>query len=131
MIDLDGFKPVNDKHGHLFGDRLLRAVAGEIARSLRISDVAARYGGDEFAVILPHTRPEGALRVCERIRRAVEQITLEAAADRVGVTASLGVADYPSDDVSTAEDLIHAADEALYGAKRGGKNRYSAVRALG
>jgi len=130
MIDLDGFKPVNDKYGHVFGDRLLRAVASEISRSLRTPDVAARYGGDEFAVILPQTQPEGALRVCERIRKAVELVALNAGDAPVSVTATLGVADYPAAGISNAEDLIHAADEALYGAKRGGRNRYSAVRAL-
>jgi two-component system, cell cycle response regulator len=130
MIDLDGFKPVNDRWGHVFGDRLLRAVAAEISRSLRTPDVAARYGGDEFAVILPQTQPEGALRVCERIRKAVEQLALNAGEQPVSVTATLGVADYPSDGISTAEELIHAADEALYGAKRAGRNRYSAVRAV-
>jgi len=130
MIDLDGFKPVNDRYGHVFGDRLLRAVAAEIARSLRTPDVAARYGGDEFAVILPQTQPEGALRVCERIRKAVEQLALSAGDGSVSVTATLGVSDYPADGVSTAEELIQAADEALYGAKRAGRNRYSAVRAV-
>jgi two-component system cell cycle response regulator len=92
--------------------------------------VAARYGGDEFALILPQTQPEGALSVCERIRKAVEQLALNAGDTPVSVTATLGVADYPGDLISTAEELIHAADEALYGAKRGGKNRYSAVRAV-
>jgi diguanylate cyclase (GGDEF)-like protein len=131
MIDLDGFKPVNDRHGHIVGDRLLRAVASEITRSLRTPDVAARYGGDEFAVILPQTQPEGALRVCERIHGALQRLTVTAGDEQVSITASLGVADYPSNDIACAEDLIHAADEALYGAKRAGKNRYSAVRALG
>jgi two-component system, cell cycle response regulator len=131
MIDLDGFKPVNDRYGHIVGDRLLRAVASEISRSLRTPDVAARYGGDEFAVILPQTQPEGALRVCERIHGALQRLTVTAGEEQIFITASLGVADYPSNDVACAEDLIHAADEALYGAKRAGKNRYSAVRALG
>ena len=131
MIDLDGFKPVNDRYGHVVGDRLLRAVASEITRSLRTPDVAARYGGDEFAVILPQTQPEGALRVCERIHGALQRLTVAAGDEQVTITGSLGVADYPSSDIACAEDLIHAADEALYGAKRAGKNRYSAVRALG
>ena len=130
MIDLDAFKPVNDKHGHVFGDRVLRAVASEITRSLRTPDVAARYGGDEFAVILPQTLPEGALRVCERIRKAVEELVVTAGDAKVSVTCTLGVADYPAEGISTAEELMHAADEALYGAKRAGRNRYSAVRAL-
>jgi diguanylate cyclase (GGDEF)-like protein len=131
MVDLDGFKEVNDQHGHLFGDKILRAVSAEIARSLRAMDVAARYGGDEFALILPHTQPDGALRVCERIRKAVEQIALGAGGTSVSVTASLGIADFPADDVAGAEDLIRAADSALYGAKRAGRNRYCAVRAIG
>ena len=130
MIDLDGFKCVNDRHGHVVGDRLLRAVASEITRSLRTPDVAARYGGDEFAVILPQTQPEGALRVCERIHGALQRLTVTAGEEQVSITASLGVADYPSNDIACAEDLISAADEALYGAKRAGKNRYSAVRGL-
>jgi two-component system, cell cycle response regulator len=130
MIDLDGFKAVNDRFGHVVGDRLLRAVGNEISRSLRTPDVAARYGGDEFAVILPQTQPEGALRVCERIHGALQRLSLSAGDEQVSITASLGVADYPASDVACAEDLIRAADEALYGAKRGGKNRYSAVRAL-
>ena len=130
MIDLDGFKAVNDRFGHVVGDRLLRAVGAEISRSLRTPDVAARYGGDEFAVVLPQTQPEGALRVCERIHGALQRLSLSAGEEQVSITASLGVADYPANDVASAEDLINAADEALYGAKRAGKNRYSAVRAL-
>src|SRR3989440_9063094 len=78
MIDLDGFKAVNDRFGHVVGDRLLRAVGAEITRSLRTPDVAARYGGDEFAVILPQTQPEGALRVCERIHGALQRPLLTA-----------------------------------------------------
>src|SRR5437868_2127463 len=128
----DQFTPVLvASHRSETSERLLRAVGTEITRSLRTPDVAARYGGDEFAVILPQTQPEGALRVCERIHGALQRLTVTAGEEQVSITASLGVADYPSNDIACAEDLIHAADEALYGAKRGGKNRYSAVRALG
>ena len=129
MIDLDAFKPINDQFGHVLGDKVLRAVGSAISKSVRVSDIAARYGGDEFAVILPQTPAEGAMRVCERLLRNISEIVLQ---DETGktfrITASLGLAYYPADDVETPEDLVHSADGALYGAKRSGKNRYTAVR---
>src|SRR3954468_17828209 len=129
MIDLDGFKPINDQFGHVLGDKVLRAVGNAISKSVRVSDVAARYGGDEFAVILPQTPAEGAMRVCERLLRNISEVTLE---DETGrpfrVPASLGLAYSPADDVETPEDLVHSADGALYGSKRTGKNRYTVVR---
>ncbi len=131
MLDLDGFKPINDQFGHVLGDKVLRAVGKAIAKSVRGSDIASRYGGDEFAVILPQTPAEGAMRVCDRLLRNIGEVTLE---DETGktfrVTASLGLAYYPADDVETPEDLVHFADGALYGAKRSGKNRYTAVRPM-
>ena len=129
MIDLDGFKPVNDQFGHVLGDKVLRAVGGAISKSVRVSDIAARYGGDEFGVILPQTPAEGAMRVCERLLRNISEVVLQDETGRTfRVTASLGLAYYPADDVETPEDLVHSADGALYGAKRSGKNRYTAVR---
>lgn len=128
MIDLDGFKPINDQFGHVLGDKVLRAVGNAISKSIRVSDVAARYGGDEFGLILPQTPPEGAMRVCERLLRAISELVLQDEGRSCKVTASLGLAYYPADDVETPEDLVHSADGALYGAKRSGKNRYSAVR---
>ena len=131
MIDLDGFKTINDLYGHVLGDKVLRAVGNAISRSIRLSDIAARYGGDEFAVILPQTPPEGAMRVCERLLRAISEAGFQDDSGKVcRVTASLGLAYYPADDVETPEDLVHSADGALYGAKRSGKNRYSAVRPM-
>jgi two-component system cell cycle response regulator len=129
MLDLDSFRPINDQYGHILGDKVLRAVGNAIAKSIRVSDIAARYGGDEFGVILPQTPPEGAMRVCERLLRNISELILQ---DENGkscrVTASLGLAYYPADDVETPEDLVHSADGALYGAKRSGKNRFTAVR---
>ena len=131
MIDLDGFKTINDLYGHVLGDKVLRAVGNAISRSIRVSDIAARYGGDEFAVILPQTPPEGAMRVCERLLRAISEGGFQDDSGKVcRVTASLGLAYYPADDVETPEDLVHSADGALYGAKRSGKNRYTAVRPM-
>jgi len=129
MIDLDAFKPINDQFGHVLGDKVLRAVGSAISKSVRVSDIAARYGGDEFAVILPQTPAEGAMRVCERLLRNISEIVLQDETGRTfRITASLGLAYYPADDVETPEDLVHSADGALYGAKRSGKNRYTAVR---
>jgi len=129
MVDLDAFKNINDQFGHVLGDKVLRAVGSAISKSVRVSDIAARYGGDEFAVILPQTPAEGAMRVCERLLRNISEVILQ---DETGktfrITASLGLAYYPADDVETPEDLVHSADGALYGAKRSGKNRYTAVR---
>jgi len=129
MLDLDSFRPINDQYGHVIGDKVLRAVGNAIAKSIRVSDIAARYGGDEFGVILPQTPPEGAMRVCERLLRTISELILQ---DENGkscrVTASLGLAYYPADDVETPEDLVHSADGALYGAKRSGKNRFTTVR---
>ncbi len=129
MVDLDGFKPINDQFGHVVGDKVLRAVGNALSRCVRVSDVAARYGGDEFAIILPQTPPEGAMRVCERVLRAIGELTLEDDQGKITkVTASLGLAYYPAEDLGTPEDLVSSADGALYGAKRSGKNRYTAVR---
>jgi two-component system cell cycle response regulator len=106
-------------------------VGAAIAKSVRASDVPARYGGDEFGIILPQTPAEGAMRVCERLLRAISEVVLKDEEGRtIKITASLGLAYYPADDVETAEDLIHSADGALYGAKRAGKNRFNAVRPL-
>jgi diguanylate cyclase (GGDEF)-like protein len=131
MLDLDGFKPINDQFGHVVGDKVLRAVSAAISRGVRVSDIAARYGGDEFAIILPQTPPEGAMRVCERILRTISELKIQ---DENGVpakvTASLGLAYYPAEDLESAEDLVHSADGALYGAKRSGKNRFNAVRSV-
>ena len=128
IVDLDGFKPINDQFGHVVGDKVLRAVGNAIARCIRASDIAARYGGDEFAIILPQTPPEGAMRVVERVLRTISGLSLQDEAGEVRVTASLGLAYYPAEEIGTPEDLVHSADGALYGAKRSGKNRYSAVR---
>src|SRR2546429_6762276 len=112
MIDLDGLKPVNDKYGHVFGDRLLRAAASEISRSLRTPDVAARYGGDEFAGILPQTQPEGAPRVCERIPGAGEQLAPNAGGAPGSPTAPPGVARRPPAGLHRAPGAIPAPARA-------------------
>ena len=110
------FKSYNDIHGHLYGDNILRKVGEVIKNNSRAIDVAARYGGDEFSVILPQTSIDSAIRVAERLRNAMES---EVNNKGMTVTCSIGVASWPTDGVMK-EDLIHAADTALYHAKKWG-----------
>ena len=122
MLDLDDLKPVNDTFGHQWGDRLLRAVADVIRRTVRFTDAAARYGGDEFVILLPETDAAGGYVVAEKLRRDIAALTLPAADRNVRSSISVGQVAYP-DDGSTIEQLVSAADVAMYEAKRRGKNR--------
>jgi diguanylate cyclase (GGDEF)-like protein len=119
MVDIDHFKKLNDTHGHQAGDEVLRNVAAALSCECRDFDTPARYGGEEFAVILPGCGPDEAVALAERLRRAVS-----AAPSIVAITASAGVATYPSH-AGDADTLVRAADEALYRSKHGGRNRTS------
>ena len=119
MIDLDSFKAYNDMYGHPSGDALLKLIGQYVAHAIRESDQAFRYGGDEFAVILPRTSPEDAFMVAERVRM---RIAKEMEARQSGVTCSIGLASYPADGVMSGE-LVTTADTALYYAKNTGGNR--------
>jgi diguanylate cyclase (GGDEF)-like protein len=122
VLDIDHFKEVNDRFGHLEGDRVLQQVAGCLRKSVRDTDLLARYGGEEFAVLLPKTHLAGALTVAERIWKDLE--ALRAGPDgAVRITASLGVSGYPNRSVISAEQLFRTADDALYRAKREGRNK--------
>ncbi len=121
LIDFDGFKPFNDTRGHLFGDRILQAVAERLVRSLRPSDLLARYGGDEFAVVLAGVDAPVAGEIAERLRQAVAHAPFAAGEETVPLTISLGVASAPQHG-TTVETLVQAADAALYEAKRRGGN---------
>ena len=122
MTDLDDFKQVNDRWGHPFGDVVLREFAAALADSIRDIDLAGRWGGEEFAIVLPGTDLEGGAALAERIRDNLRARTLIAPdGERVDVTASFGVAAYPA--AETKDELVAAADAALYDAKRGGKDR--------
>ena len=122
MLDSDSLKQVNDRHGHEAGNRLLQHVVKAVQGQLRATDVAARYGGDEFVVMLPDTPARGALEVAERIRQAVETAPFTTEAGRVPCTVSIGVASYPQDGRGI-ESLLARADRALYEAKAAGRNR--------
>jgi diguanylate cyclase (GGDEF)-like protein len=122
MVDSDSLKQVNDSYGHEAGNRLLQHVVKAMQGQLRATDVPARYGGDEFVVMLPDTPARGALEVAERIRNAVGSTPFATEAGRVPCTVSIGVASYPQDGRSL-EALLARADRALYEAKAAGRNR--------
>ena len=122
FIDLDGFKKINDTHGHLFGSRALVEAGGIIRDSARETDMVARFGGDEFAVVLPDTGTEGALIVADRVRTDIAgHVFLAAEGCNFRLTGSTGVATLP-DLVPTVEQLLQAADDAMYWVKAHGKN---------
>jgi diguanylate cyclase (GGDEF)-like protein len=122
MIDSDNLKAVNDSYGHDSGNRLLRHLATCIQAELRFTDVAARYGGDEFIVLLPETPLKGAFEVAERIRNAIAARPLEMGDRRIVSTVSVGIATFPEDGASL-DSLAAHADRAMYSAKQAGRNR--------
>jgi diguanylate cyclase (GGDEF)-like protein len=122
MLDIDHFKKINDVHGHLAGDYVLKEVARLIQQRIRRDEVLARYGGEEFAVILPETTLEGARALAEGLREKIEQSRFVFQGETIRVTISIGAA-ILIEDHRTSLDLIKKADEKLYEAKRGGRNR--------
>jgi two-component system, cell cycle response regulator len=124
MVDLDHFKGVNDRHGHLVGDSVLRQMSVLLGGLVRTVDVVARYGGEEFVLILPETTTDGASIFAERLRERTAQHAFDIGAKQaIHLTCSVGVATFPSPRVASTEDLFARADEALYRAKSGGRNQ--------
>ena len=130
MLDLDGLKPVNDRFGHDSGDRLLRGIAEVVRGAIRVTDLAARHGGDEFVVILPETDGAGALRVAEKLRRDIGQLALPENGQMIRSTVSIGLVSYPTDGRSSGE-LLRRVDAAMYEAKRRGRDRTVRYQSLG
>ncbi|MBI3606828.1 MAG: sensor domain-containing diguanylate cyclase [Nitrospirae bacterium] len=123
MLDIDNFKHVNDTFGHREGDNLLKQVSETILGTIRKADVVARYGGDEFGIILPETDSAGGRIQAERILDALRNLLFPIGGRTIWVSASIGVATFPNEVIKTAEDLIRRADAALYSAKHQGKSR--------
>jgi diguanylate cyclase (GGDEF)-like protein len=123
LFDIDDFKALNDRYGHLVGDEVLRAVAATCHTWLRSSDTLARYGGEELIALLPETEASGALHTAERLRRAIERLHIPAADAELQVSASFGVTTHKGDSPCDLDELIRRADQAMYAAKRAGKNR--------
>ncbi len=129
MIDIDRFKAVNDTYGHAMGDQALRSVAQTCQQALREIDVFARFGGEEFVILLPETNVDGAWRVAEKLRALLSETPIEHGGRTIAVTASFGVADvWPGDE--TVDGAIARADTALYEAKRSGRNCVKAFAAV-
>lgn len=127
MIDIDHFKKVNDNYGHQEGDNVLVAVASLLKRMVRSYDVAARYGGEEFVVLLSETALPQAMLFAERCRCATQEIAFTGKMSGLTITVSLGVATFPSAKVDCVDSLFRQADEALYKAKQGGRNKVEAM----
>jgi diguanylate cyclase (GGDEF)-like protein len=123
MVDLDHFKQVNDKWGHETGNQALKLTARVIRSAIRKVDIPCRYGGEEFAIVLPATHLPDAVKVAERIRADIASIPLQTETDTIPLTASLGVELYRAGMQITAEEFIHLADGYLYQAKQDGRNR--------
>ena len=126
LIDVDHFKLVNDTHGHLCGDELLRRIAAATAELLRQPDVLARFGGEEFMVFLPHTDTLGAVDVAERIRERIKAMVLDWQGRQVTASVSIGVAPMRTE-MPSLDFLLHEADTALYTAKADGRDRVRAI----
>ena len=125
--DLDGLKPINDTFGHPMGDRILRAVGEVIGSRIRGIDTAGRVGGDEFMILLPETEEAGAAILAEQLREGVNEIRVDAGTWVVRTSISVGVASFPADG-DTADELLEAADAAMYASKRGGRDRVRLAR---
>ncbi|MDP2286321.1 MAG: diguanylate cyclase [Pseudohongiella sp.] len=121
MLDIDHFKHFNDMHGHSAGDEVLRAVSNQIKKSQRTTDIAGRYGGEEFAIILPDTDGQQALAVAERLKQQISKLRLEWQDQSLTITVSMGISEY-NQSMSVYQEWIDHADAALYKAKAGGRN---------
>jgi diguanylate cyclase (GGDEF)-like protein len=127
MIDVDELKKVNDHFGHAAGTRLLKTVAGSISDCIRTSDVLARYGGDEFVILMPHTRSEAARIAAERIRAAIHKSSFGMNGQHIVASTSIGIASYP-ESVNIAANVLEKADVALYRSKQSGRDRVTVYR---
>ncbi len=127
MLDLDFFKQINDNHGHPAGDRVLKQTARVLGESTRQYDVACRYGGEEFAVIMPNTRLSDARTFCERLRKKIESMAVPYESKELRFTVSIGLAQFAPEIDKSINDLIKRADDGLYAAKKQGRNRVVAV----
>jgi len=124
LLDIDHFKKINDEYGHLAGDQVLRDLSRIVLDAIRKEDIFSRYGGEEFALLLPEIGIEGARRLCERLRESIEEARFEYKDDRIPVTVSCGITEIPEKALPISGDqLVERADAKLYEAKGGGRNQ--------
>lgn len=123
LIDVDHFKTINDTHGHNIGDRVLNRIVTICSPALRKDDILARMGGEEFVALLPNTVVGAATEVAERLRKLIQNTLIDTEAGTVNITVSIGVSSHSPTETSSLQELIRQADEAMYKAKEGGRNR--------
>lgn len=122
FFDIDDFKYINDNYGHSAGDKVLNQIGKVITNNIRKEDIACRYGGEEFTIILPLTPKEGALVLADRMRKKISDMQINEIKDK-SITISGGIANFPEDDCATSKELLRFADTALYKSKENGKNK--------
>jgi len=127
VLDLDRFKEINDRLGHLAGDRFLQRVGEVVRQTMRAADIPCRWGGEEFCVLLPETDRDGARSIAERLRARIAELAMSSGGGLVRTTVSIGVACHPGDDAGEAGTLLERADRALYAAKQAGRDRVMMV----
>jgi diguanylate cyclase (GGDEF)-like protein len=129
IADIDWFKKINDGFGHPMGDAVLQQVSQRLAASVRVTDVVARLGGEEFVVLMPNTSRAGALALADKLRASVEKYALQIGRQAISVSVSVGVSEFPAGETGAFEELYGAADKALYAAKHNGRNRVEFAQA--
>lgn len=130
MIDIDHFKTINDTHGHQVGDKILKFVAETLFKSVKSVDYVCRYGGDEFSVICPNTDSLRSLQLAEKIRTNVEGLKFKVNDVRINVTVSIGISNYPENQIQCVSQFIAYADKAMYKAKRNGRNQIGVISSM-
>lgn len=127
MIDVDNFKTINDTYGHQVGDKILKHIADKLIQTVRSSDIVCRYGGDEFAIVCPNIDSLRGLQLAEQVRNNVEAMKFTAGDKKLNTTLSIGVSNYPDNDITCVSQFIAYADKAMYKAKRKGRNQIGLI----
>ncbi|MDW3095756.1 MAG: GGDEF domain-containing protein [Gammaproteobacteria bacterium] len=123
MIDVDNFKTINDTYGHQIGDKILKHIADKLIQTVRSADIVCRYGGDEFAIVCPNISSLKGLQLAEQVRNNVEEMNFSVGDKKINTTLSIGVSNYPDNEIKCVSQFIAYADKAMYKAKRKGRNQ--------
>jgi len=127
MIDVDNFKTINDTYGHQVGDKILKHIADKLIQTVRSADIVCRYGGDEFAIVCPNISSLRGLQLAEQVRNKVEDMRFTVGDDKISTTLSIGVSNFPDNDIQCVSQFIAYADKAMYKAKRKGRNQIGLI----